>query len=51
MLSDVLTAHLLNEESLQIHAKSWKIILNPEDGYTNKEMKVEKRREERTTST
>ena len=48
----MLTAHLLTtagkkmslDKSLQIHAKSWKIILNPEDGYTNKEMKIEKRR-------
>ena len=54
----MLTAHLLTtagkkmslDKSLQIHAKSWKIILNPEDGYTNKEMTIEKRRKERTTS-
>ena len=54
----MLTVHLLTtagkkmslDKSLQIHAKSWKIILNPEDGYTNKEMKIEKRRKERTTS-
>ena len=49
----MLTAHLLTtagkkmslDKSLQIHAKSWKIILNPEDGYTkgNEDRKKKKR--------
>ena len=36
------------DKSLQIHAKSWKLFWTLEgahiDGYTNKQMKVEKRR-------
>ena len=53
----VLIAHLLLkagkkmslDKSLQVHAKSWKIIFKPLKGahiggYANKEMKVEKKR-------